>query len=198
MPAGSEPGPRTDDGSPPIYTDDVALVHRAIAGVAGAAESLAQRMACLGRIAAGLNLRMGHGLDADELADVVQSVATAVWSHLPAYRGTAPLEAWAFSFCDHELRNAARRMRRRHRALLPLDTEPFAKLPTDDTLADELQDCLSRLGAWDQDAIHARHFEGLNLAELAARFACKINTLKSRYYRSLQLLRECLEGKVAP
>ena len=107
-----------------------------------------------GRIAAGLNLVHGPRSDADELADVMRSVATAVWSHLPAYRGTA-LEAWAFSFCDHELRNAARRNAAATISLLPLDTEPFAA-STDDISRMNCRISSSRLGAWDQDAIHAR------------------------------------------
>lgn len=178
-----------------VYGADLAMMRAAASGDAEACETLARRLACIGRMVAGLNARMGHGLDREDLDDVVQNVTASVWQHRGSYRGTARLEGWVHSFCDHELRNAARRKRRRLAASLPLEQEPAARSPLDTTLGDELRDCLQRLGAAEQDTIRARFYEGLNLAELAARFTCNLNTIKSRYYRSVQQLRACLDAK---
>lgn len=191
-----EPGGALGTGAAAPASDaDLDLVRAALAGSAPAVDALACRMGCLGRIVAGLNARMAHGLGRDELDDVVQNVAANVWTRLAHYQGKAPLEAWLFAFCDHELRNSARSKRRRRAALAPLVDEFAARPPLDTTFADELRDCLRRLAQWDQQAIHARHDEGLSLQEMAVRFACNVNTIKSRYYRSTRQLRECLEGK---
>lgn len=177
------------------HSGDVALLRRAGTGEPAARDCLARRLACIGRFVAALNNRHRHGLDPDEQADVVQEVAANVWAHREQYCGKAPLEAWVFAFCDHELRNAARRKRRNHASTTSLVVEPPARPPLDPTFGDELKDCLQRLAAWDQQAIHARFFEGLEFGELAARFACKINTIKSRFYRSIGQLHQCLTDK---
>jgi RNA polymerase sigma factor (sigma-70 family) len=179
-----------------LHAQDLALSQRALARDQVAVEQLASRLRCIARILAARNARVGRMLSREDLEDLGQEVVAKIWQQLPAYRGIGPLEAWTHSYCDHAFRNAVRRRGRAGRAFEQL---PDESLIPDRSAADDgpeagLQRCLQRLRDEDQWVLHRKHHDGATLEEIAAGLAMNLNTLKSRYARALQQLRQCLEG----
>ncbi|HEX5052678.1 MAG TPA: sigma-70 family RNA polymerase sigma factor [Planctomycetota bacterium] len=173
---------------------DRLLVQRAMARDRGAADELAVRMRCIGRILAARNRRAGAPLRVEDLEDLCQDVATTLWAQLAAYRGIGTIEAWTHGYCDHAFRNAARR-RFRERRLLQDATDAAAL--ADPTTAsagveDPLRRCLQRLSDEQQRILHRKHYDGATLGDIAAESGANLNTLKSQYSRALHDLRICM------
>ena len=183
-----------DSRDVPDHAHDRSLVARVLAHDRVAAEELTTRMRCIGRILAARNRRAAGVLRPEDLEDLCQDVAATVWSHLPAYAGIGPLEAWVHGYCDNAFRNAARR-RWRERRLMQDDADPTA-WPDAATeppgLEDPLSRCLQRLSPEQQRLLHRKHHDGVSLGDLAEESGVNANTLKSQYRRALQDLRRCL------
>lgn len=174
---------------------DLDLVRRYLAGDREAAELLGKRLACVGRIVRSRARQLLGGLTEHELEDLTQTVLTKILASLAKYEGRAALESWAFAFCEGELRNAWRRRRRernQHGDDEALQQEPAP--PTPETF-EELLACLDRLGDRERRLVRAKHYDGLRLEDLAQRADAGLNTIKSRYYRALLQLRQCLERR---
>lgn len=60
-------------------------------------------------------------------------------------------------------------------------------------MARQLQDCLQGLGAAQRQSLALAYFDGLSHAEIAARLAQPLGTVKSWVRRGLQALKPCLE-----
>lgn len=181
------------------HPEDLVLVRAAIAGDRTARERLAERLACVGRMVAARNRRFGGALDEHALRDVTSDVVARVLQKLGDYAGFAAFESWVYVFCEGELRNAVRRRRRlseRETAAAEGAAEDLAA-PAQPEGNEDVQLCLQKLPEMDQRAVRWKHFEDLTLEEIAARFAMKINTVKSRYLRALRQLKLCLQRRAA-
>lgn len=174
---------------------DLDLVRRYLAGDREAADLVGKRLACVGRMVRSRARQLFGGLPEHELEDLTQAVVTKILASLPKYEGRAALESWAFAYCEGELRNAGRR-RRRERGLHgddeTLREEPAP--PPPETFEDLLA-CLDRLGDRERRLVRAKHYDELRLEDLAKRADAGLNTIKSRYYRALLQLRQCLERR---
>ena len=188
---------------PPVVThpDDLALVRDALAHRRAAVDALGARLQCIGPMVRSRHRALAPWIPDTDLPDLEQEVAIKVIERLPRYQGLAALESWLFAFCDGVVRNAGRGHRRRQERQHELDTEAGSlvadgapEAPGDDSHAD-LHACIERLGRSERDLVRTKHFDGLPLAELAARVGAGLNTLKSRYFRALQKLRRCLERR---
>ncbi|HLQ38602.1 MAG TPA: hypothetical protein VK348_12415, partial [Planctomycetota bacterium] len=94
-----------------------------------ALEEFAQRLACVPRILASRNARLGRPLTAEELQDVAQDVFVVVLRRLGDFQPILPLESWMFGICNLLLRSAARaKARARHRTA-ELDQKPASTAP---------------------------------------------------------------------
>lgn len=158
-----------------------------------------ERMQCVPRFLAQRNRRAGAGLSPEALEDLAQDVLTAIWRRLPDYRGEASLETWAYRFCELQLRNAVRRAApRRAISLADLD-EAEGPGAVDDPVGQRLEvaDALALLAAEDAALLRLKHFEGLTFEEIGQRLSVSPNTIKTRYYRSLQTLGRLLDTKQA-
>ncbi|HEX6811462.1 MAG TPA: RNA polymerase sigma factor [Planctomycetota bacterium] len=199
VPDPSELQSRERAGQASAHTQDVTLAQRAFAGDRAAIDELASRLRCIGRILAARNARAGRVLTAEDLEDLGQEVVVSIWAQLPSYRGIGPIEAWTHSYCDHAFRNAARK--RGHAGRVFREIADESKIPdrhaSNDGPDAGLQVCLDRLSAADQWVIHKKHYDCATLEEIAAESEMNLNTLKSRYTRALQQLRQCLAGKSA-
>ena len=176
----------------PLHPADVALV-RAAAADAEARAKLLARLGCIERILAYRNVRLGNRLGADDLADAAQEVHAIVWARLQQYDGSAAIESWVYGICEFHLRNALRKRQRRGVAV-SLDGGGI-DVPDDDAglpMFDDVYACLGRLAAPELAIVRSRHFDGLTFEESAARLATNVNTLKARYYRAIEQLKQCL------
>jgi hypothetical protein len=98
-----EPSSSESRGSSPqdLHAEDLALANAAREGSGEARRAFAERMACVPRMLATLNARIGRPLTAHDVEDLAQDAVVAVWRGLATYRGFSSLEAWVFRCCHH-------------------------------------------------------------------------------------------------
>ncbi len=177
-----------------VHDADVEMVRSVLSGDRAAIDRLVQRLACVPRILAAKNQRLGSQLTREDLLDLVQDVLALVWRKLPGYRGDAALESWIYPFCVLELLNAERRKRlcTRHFKGEPPD-EPVAvdPPPREEGFA-RLYEGLARLSPPQASCIRLRCFQGAPFEEIAERLSIPISTAKTHYYRGMQRLRALL------
>jgi RNA polymerase sigma factor (sigma-70 family) len=181
------------------HPEDLELVRQAAAGDVQARERLAKRLACVGRMAAAMNREGAFGIDLEALRDVAQSAVVRLLGKLDEFRGDATIETWARGFLRGELLNAVRSLRRQRAHFEPLtpdQEQASGPAPAEQLEASELPlvvaRCLERLPPGDQELLR-RHIGGeQEFAAIAAATGATLDSLKSRYYRALGLVRRCL------
>ena len=180
---------------------DLRLVESVLAGDTRAADRLAERLACVWSILEARNRRHGGRLNAEDLANVAQDVLVALWERLDRFRGTCTLETWAYSFCELSLRNALRRASKQG-ASTPIEelrlTQAREADPAASQLYEGLYDCLERLEPAARELVLRRCLEGASFTKISEALGVSPNTLKSRYLRAIELLRQCLRSKREP
>lgn len=131
--------------------------------------------------------------------DVLQVVYMKVWRHADRYasNGTSPM-TWLITIA----RNAAIDRLRRIRASGETGAEPDANLPASGPTPEQtaiarseagrIAECLDTLEPDRSDAVRGAYLDGLSYADLAARHAVPLNTMRTWLRRSLQSLRECM------
>jgi len=176
------------------HPEDRGLAERALAGQPDAVAQLAKRLGCAPRFLAVHNRRLGHPLEAEDLADATQETVTLVWSKLREYRGDASLETFVYAVSKGVFMNAVRRRGRLHATFSTLQTEPQPATHDDEPQEFEhVYRSLAQLAPADQALVRAKCFDGLTFDEIAQRFGQGTNTLKTRYYRALRRLRDSLD-----
>ncbi len=132
--------------------------------------------------------------------DVLQEVYIAVWNRAASYD---PERSSPITWLATIARNRAidwRRSRQRGNDMLPVDAaatiaDPGIDAPDsidDARLAARLRACLDALDARAERAIREAYYGGFSYAELAARDAVPLGTMKSWIRRGLDRLRKCL------
>lgn len=191
----------THPGTAPAWEADRALVGRVLRGDPEAVEEFTRRMACLPPFLASRLRSTGRPLGDDDLPDLVQDVLVIVWRRLDSFAGRSTLETWACGIGLFEMRNAARRRRRRQDRERPLAgaEEPAPERPADDGLdVEALRLALGGLPDPDADLLRLKHREGLSFPELGQRLELSTSGAKNRYYRILERLRARLGGRSGP
>lgn len=175
---------------------DHELLTRVRLGESEAIEVFVHRMACVPRILAALNYRLGSRLDEHDLADLAQDTVVLVWRKLGSFGATCTLESWAYGIARLEYMNALRRRMRAVRSVRELevaDSEPERSLPAGEGLArEELELWLGELEEEESAVVRKKHFEGKTFEELAEELGISPNTAKSRYYRGIRGLQQKL------
>ncbi|SDN44108.1 RNA polymerase sigma-70 factor, ECF subfamily [Lutimaribacter pacificus] len=143
----------------------------------------------------GVLLRVLNNRDAAE--DALQEVFEKIWRNAGRYQvnGLSPM-TWLITIA----RNHAIDRLRRQRATDPLDAvpEPADTAPGPEAQAiarseaGRLAACFDELEADHADAVRRAYLGGETYAELAARFAVPLNTMRTRLRRSLMKLKDCL------
>ncbi|HWT93570.1 MAG TPA: RNA polymerase sigma factor [Solirubrobacteraceae bacterium] len=112
--------------------------------------------------------------------------------------GQAPARAWLFGIARNVLLESLRRgvvedRARRALAMEPivLDDDALAALEREDA-ARPATEALEELPGEQREAIVARHVDGLEYAEIAARLRCSESVVRQRVSRGLRVLRERL------
>lgn len=178
---------------------DAALIRAVLSCDPDAREQFVVRMRCVPRILVALNLRHGHQLDDDEVADLAQDIVVIVWRKLPEYRDPGPLEAWVYGIAYLEFRNACRSRARSRKRELPISAAEHSISPqepeSNDAEWNDIELALSRLDPEDSSIIRLRHDQALSFDAIGARLGIPMNTAKTRYHRSLKVLRDWLRVK---
>jgi RNA polymerase sigma-70 factor (ECF subfamily) len=183
------------------HARDLDLVQRARRGDPRAAADLAERLACVPAMLRERHHRLGSPLSREELAEVEQETLAALWSKLAVFEGRAAIETWAFRFTVHELLKGIERQRRQRRFV----AAPEALLETRAAPEDEepplepavVHEGLERLGPPASEVIRMRHLDELSFEEIARHCGEPDGTVKARYYRGLERLRELLAPRLA-
>lgn len=181
--------------SPPSHPVDLSLAREVLAGEADAMEAFIERMACVPRLVREGHRRLGGSLDEHELDDVTQETLAAIWIKLGGFEGRAALETWAFRFGRNELLKAFEKKRRRGGQLEPDPAELTAKAPPEETSIDpvSLHARLNQLDNISAAIVRARHFDQRSFQEIASSRSEPLGTVKTRYYRAIDRLREALD-----
>lgn len=174
--------------------DDLHLVRRALGGDDRAISELTGRLACVPAMLRDRHRRYGSPLGRDELAEVEQDTLLAMWGKLPQFEGRASLETWVYRFTVHELLKAIVRKRRARILDGDVALQSQAAPEQEEAAVDlaALDESLRRLGPPSSDVIKLRHFESLSFEEIASRTCEPTSTIKARYYRAMERLREIL------
>jgi len=170
---------------------------RAIDGEPAAIEWLADTLGMIPSVLAARNRRSNGFFGPQDLDDLAQEIATAIWRRLASFRGEARLSTWVYQICQVEFSGAIRRVARRPKPR-PIDDvdEPGELAAEPDFLRHaDLYDCLQRQTPEARELLLEKHFDGKSLETMAVDRATNLNTIKSRYTRALQRVRECLSRK---
>jgi RNA polymerase sigma-70 factor (ECF subfamily) len=137
--------------------------------------------------------------DRQAAEDVLSEVYLTIWKRAGAFE---PGRASPISWLATIARNRAIDWRRSSGRAPPARVEDIADLADDrasaedvmlvDQRAAQLHLCLDQLEQRQRDAIRTAFFDGLTYAELAARDAVPLGTMKSWVRRGLMRLKDCL------
>ena len=141
----------------------------------------------------------GPGPDAE---DVTQQTFVSAWTGRAGYRpDKGPLPAWLVGVCRHKIADTwARRDRQRREAeaaVTELKAGPSPVTPGVDTTVADRMLVLDELDLLDQPQrgiIELAFFEDLTHAQIADRTGIPLGTVKSHIRRTLERLRNRLEG----
>ena len=137
--------------------------------------------------------------DRQAAEDVLSDVYLTIWKRAGAFE---PGRASPISWLATIARNRAIDWRRSTGRAAPVRVEDIADFADDRASAEEvmlvderaaqLYGCLDQLDQRQKDAIRTAFFDGLTYAELAARDAVPLGTMKSWVRRGLLRLKDCL------
>jgi len=138
--------------------------------------------------------KFGNTLTPHEVEEVVQETVLALWARLARYDGRSPLEAWAYGFVVRKHYKACERNRRDQHEDVVLDDLQSTRedLNIEEWESNALHRAVQALDPPDPEIIHRRHFDGNGFEGIAAELDLPLSTVKTRYYRALNKLRERL------
>jgi len=180
----------------PSFLEDLELIRRARQGHLLSRERLAARLRCVASFVAARNAALGGPLSWDEVDDLIQDVAAAVWKKIAQYRGEAPLEGWIYRFCILETGAFLRRKNSRESRRREWSERSGGTAAVQEPCGDLYEDVYSGLDKIDSDQAHVirlKHFGQLTFEEISRRLKISTNTAKTRYYRGLIRLREFID-----
>jgi RNA polymerase sigma factor (sigma-70 family) len=137
------------------------------------------------RLVGSLTLFCGDRGLGEELAQEALARAVERWNRVG--RMDAP-EAWVYRTPFNLARSHAKRRAAERRAHLLLATTPVAALP-DAATAIALRDAVRALPTRQREAVIARYYGGLSVAEAAAALGCAPGTVKALVHKGVTTLR---------
>ncbi|MBL8749325.1 MAG: sigma-70 family RNA polymerase sigma factor [Planctomycetes bacterium] len=180
--------PRLLDRGPTTTPDDRRVELRGVDAERISRLELAEALTPLPAMLRVKNARLGLPLRTHELEDVVQNTLLAVLGKLCDYDGRVPVLRWAYGFGIIEVHRAierrARRREQEHKA------EPVDEPARDGIDRERLVGALEGLDRDDRLVIERRHFAEEPFEAIADGLRVPLSTVKSRYYRGMQRLRD--------
>jgi RNA polymerase sigma factor (sigma-70 family) len=135
-----------------------------------------------------------------EAEEVLQEVYLKVWGSASTFSPAAGTGiGWLVSIARNRAIDIARS--RKAAATDNQETDWFDRIASAGNLEGEIMDrtalvrCLQGLEKPVRDMIVLAYVDGASREELAERFACPVNTVKTKLHRGLSTLKACLEGE---
>ncbi|MBS6396990.1 MAG: sigma-70 family RNA polymerase sigma factor [Clostridiales bacterium] len=128
----------------------------------------------------------------DDALDVVQNAICKALEHHDALKNEDALKTWFYRILVNE---SLLFLKKQKEKLLP-DADQELHIPYYEKgydIHDDLYDQINQLDADLQTIIKLRYFEEMSLQEIADITETNLNTVKSKLYRSLKLLKQNLE-----
>jgi RNA polymerase sigma-70 factor, ECF subfamily len=131
--------------------------------------------------------------DPDEAEDAYQDTLMYLHRARHTYDPRRPIEPWLFAIARNVMTDHGRRRRVRARETL-LGSLPERGAESDRDMRPELERALAQLPAAQREALEMLKFEGLTVAEAAARAGTTTGALKVRAHRAYRALKALLGG----
>jgi len=186
----SDPDPTTPFDEAPVPHEDLELVRAALGGDRSGVRFLAERAQIVPRVLSVLNRRWGGALTPEDVEDLAQDVVMYVLQKLAAYQGTTPFDAWLYRFCVNQLRNRVRREVFRRGVVTNQPVEASHQRDLESMLDGEtVWSYVEELDEPDREIVRLKHGVGMSFAEIGQRLDLSASSVKTRYYRTLRVLR---------
>jgi RNA polymerase sigma-70 factor (ECF subfamily) len=127
--------------------------------------------------------------DRDDLADAYQDTFLALHRARHTYQPARPIEPWLFAIARNVAADYGRRRRRRLVHEVLTDTLPESPVEPERDLGAQLDTALRGLPNRQREALHLLKFQGLTVAEAAARAGTTPGALKVRAHRAYVALK---------
>jgi len=136
----------------------------------------------------------------DDVQDVVQDVAVAVWQGLETFRGESLLGTWVYRITVRKCLEILKDGQRRLHLLQALAALPHpetrgrtaARITEGSELARLLRQCFLSLHPTDRSVLYLRHLRDLSYAQVAEALGCSEETARQRCQRARENLRRSL------
>lgn len=197
---GDSPDNRQEDHgpNPALWRKDQSLVADALAGCSTAMNALLQRLELVPPILDAMNQRNGRALQHHDLTDLKQDTLLVVWKKLPTFDARAKLSTWMYQICHFEFMNHARRVHawsKRKNASSDELLKTMASPEPDRGSCLDLELHLEKLSEEDAEVLRFKHYEGLELQEIANRLGVSLSKAKRLYYGARERLLARLAGE---
>jgi RNA polymerase sigma-70 factor, ECF subfamily len=168
--------------------DDQALVHRALKSDAKAWKKLVTKYE---RLVFNQCLRLLG--NKDDALDLTQDIFIAVFRNLPSFRGDSSFKTWLMKISHHRIVDHIRK-KRPHDNIEDHDNISCHQLTPDMVTSNEssnktLMNILASLPAEQRIIIEYKFFHNRTFEEIALISGISANTVKTRYYAALKLMK---------
>lgn len=133
-------------------------------------------------------------VNAADVDDVYQEVFIALHRARHTYQPSRPLEPWLFAIARNVAADFRRRQRTRALREVLVESIPERGAEADRDLQPELARALDALPPGQREALTMLKFEGLSVAEAAARAGTTTGALKVRAHRAYRALKARFKG----
>ena len=127
--------------------------------------------------------------DRDDLADAYQDTLLAMHRARHTYQPSRPIEPWLFAIARNIASDYGRRRRRRGGHEVLMATLPERPVEAERDIGPQLDAALRRLPNRQREALQLLKFQGLSVAEAAARAGTTPGALKVRAHRAYVALK---------
>jgi RNA polymerase sigma-70 factor (ECF subfamily) len=127
--------------------------------------------------------------DREDLADAYQDTFLALHRARHTYQPMRPIEPWLFAIARNVATDYGRRHQRRARHEVLTDTVPEPAAETERDFGSRLDTALRALPNRQREALQLLKFQGLSIAEAAARLGTTPGALKIRAHRAYVALK---------
>lgn len=176
------------------YGSDLALVQAALRSERAALDEFGERLACVPSFLRSLLGPARAVLGGSDFDDFCQDVFAAVWRRLDTYDGRCQLETWLWGFCR---KRVLRWLERGTGGIAFGGDEQLGELqdggavePGRELDLELLREELRQLERPLAEIVHLKHYDDLTFQAIGVRLRLSPNTVKSRYYRALAVLKE--------
>ncbi len=131
--------------------------------------------------------------DMEKGKDIAQNIFVKIYQHPASFDSSRNFRVWLFSIAKNQWKNDLRNeaVRRRHLALLPIDTQGV--VPDQNATAEQRRLLLAALNSLPErhkEVFVLKYTNNLTIKEISEICSCREGTVKSRLFYALKKLKE--------